>query len=82
MPIFEFKCLKCGDVFELLKMSSEDELEMKCPACGAEEFERVLSTSSYTMGFAKGESRGPEVRTRECSSGTCGTVELPGYSKS
>jgi putative FmdB family regulatory protein len=82
MPIFEFRCLKCEEVFEILRMSSEDEMEMKCPQCGAEDLERVLSTTSYAMGFAGGESRGPEVRTRECGAGSCSTLELPGYSKS
>ena len=81
MPIFEFRCLKCNDVFEILKMGQEDEVEMKCPNCGSENFERVLSTTSHTMGFSKGESRRPEVRSRECASGTCSTIELPGYSK-
>ena len=81
MPIFEFRCSKCNEVFEILQMSKEDEVEMKCPHCGSENFERVLSTTSHTTGFSKGESRGPEVRSRECASGTCSTIEVPGYSK-
>ena len=81
MPIFEFRCLKCNEVFEILKMGQEDEVEMKCPGCGSENFERVLSTTSHTMGFSKGESRRPAVRSRECASGTCSTIEFPGHSK-
>jgi putative FmdB family regulatory protein len=80
MPIFEFRCLKCNEVFEFFKTGS-DEVEMKCPHCSAEDLERVLSKTSYAMGFSKGESRSPEVRSRECAAGTCSTVELPGYSK-
>ena len=82
MPIYEFRCLKCDGVFELLKMSPEDEVEMKCPECGSEDFERVLSTTNYNVGFAKGDSQRPQVRSRECASGTCSTIDLPGYSKS
>lgn len=81
MPIFEFRCLKCNEVFEILLMSSEDEAEMKCPHCASEEFERVMSTTSYAMGFAKGESRGPTVESRECASGTCTSWNFPGHSK-
>ena len=81
MPILEFRCLKCDEVFEILKMGQEDEVEMKCPKCGSENLERVLSTTSYTMGFSKGESRRPTVRSRECASGTCSTIDLPGYTK-
>ena len=82
MPIYEFRCLKCNDVFEFLKFKDEDELEMKCPHCGAEDFERVLSSITYAMGFSKGESRGPTVESRQCSSGTCTTYEIPGHSRS
>jgi hypothetical protein len=73
--------MKCNEVFEILKMSSGDEVEMKCPHCDNESFERVLSTTSHAMGLSKGESRSPQVQTRECAAGTCSTVELPGYSK-
>lgn len=79
MPIYEFRCLKCNEVFEILKV--KDKVEMKCPHCESEDFERVLSTTSYSVGFAKGESRSPTVQSRECASGTCTTMEIPGYSK-
>jgi putative FmdB family regulatory protein len=81
MPIYEFRCLKCNEVFEILMVRTEDEVEMKCPNCGSENFERVLSTTSYAIGFGKGESRGPKVESRECASGTCTSWNLPGYSK-
>jgi putative FmdB family regulatory protein len=81
MPIYEFRCLKCNEVFEILMVRTEDEVEMKCPNCGSENFERVLSTTSYAIGFGKGESRGPKVESRECTSGTCTSWNLPGYSK-
>jgi putative FmdB family regulatory protein len=79
MPIYEFRCLKCNEVFEILKI--KDKVEMKCPHCGSEDFERVLSTTSYSLGFAKGESRSPTVQSRQCASGTCTTMEIPGHSK-
>ena len=81
MPIYEFRCLKCNEVFEILQMSSEDEVEMKCPRCGSEDFQRVLSTASYAMGEGKGQAEGPSVQTRECASGTCSTYTLPGHSR-
>jgi putative FmdB family regulatory protein len=82
MPIHEFRCLKCNEIFELLVLKEEDQLEMKCSHCESEDFERVLSTSSQAVGFSGGESRSPQVQSRECASGTCSTVTLPGHSKS
>ncbi len=81
MPIYEFRCLKCNDVFEILMVGSKDEVELKCPHCGAEDLERILSTASYNVGFSRGESRGPKFQSRECASGTCSTIDLPGYTK-
>lgn len=82
MPLYEFRCLKCNDVFEILIMRDEDEVEMRCPHCGSDDFERVLSSTTYAMGFAKSESTGPSVESRQCSSGTCSTYTLPGHTKS
>ena len=41
MPLYEFKCLDCGNLFELLIMKSEH--KVRCPACESESVERVLS---------------------------------------
>ncbi len=82
MPIHEFRCLKCDEVFELLMISEKDELEMKCPHCEAEDFERVLSTTSYAVGLSAGESGGPQVESRKCGAGSCSSITLPGHTKS
>jgi putative FmdB family regulatory protein len=81
MPLYEFRCLKCNEVFELLIMGEDEQMEMKCPKCGAEDFERVMSTTTYAMGPGKGASSGPSVQSRQCGSGSCSTYTLPGYTK-
>ncbi len=78
MPIYEFKCSKCEEFFELLVMKNEDQVEMKCPKCESENFERILSTMSYAMGSGSGQSPGVSTQTRNCSSGSCTTYEIPG----
>jgi putative FmdB family regulatory protein len=81
MPIYEFRCLKCNEVFEILMTSPQDEVEMKCPHCESENFERVLSTTSHIIGSPKGQSQRPTVESRKCASGTCSTVTIPGHSR-
>ena len=82
MPIYEFRCLKCDAVFELLKMSPEDEVEMKCPECDNQEVERVLSCVSYVMGnSSSGQSKKTKVTSKSCSGGTCATIDIPGPSR-
>ena len=45
MPIYEFKCKKCGNVFEYLQFKS-NEINAPCPACGDNNGEKLLSTFS------------------------------------
>ncbi len=78
MPIYEFKCLGCGDCFEILVMKTEGAVEMKCPKCGDENFERIMSTTRYAMGNGKEARAGVATQTRSCSSGSCTTYEIPG----
>lgn len=79
MPIFEFKCLKCGEYLEILVMNKDEELEMKCSKCGAMELERILSTTSYSMAAGGGAGQsGASKETKTCSSGSCTTYNLPG----
>lgn len=77
MPLYEFKCLKCQELFELLVMGENDTVEMKCPHCGESEFERVMSTASYAMSGGGG-APGPSVQSRACSGGSCTTYDIPG----
>ncbi len=41
MPIFEFKCKKCGEVFELLVRANE---KPACPKCKGKRLEKLIST--------------------------------------
>lgn len=76
MPIYEFRCLACGKVFELLKLKKEDDaLTMKCTKCHSPEIERVLSTINIGTSV---RGRKTKSTVKSCSSGTCGTIEVPG----
>ena len=77
MPIYEFRCMKCNDCFELLIMGSDDTVETKCPHCGSEEFEKIMSTTNHSVG-AGSDSPGPSSQTRTCSGGSCTTYDIPG----
>jgi putative FmdB family regulatory protein len=80
MPIYEFRCMKCNEYFELLIMNREEQVDMKCEKCGGGDIERILSKTSHSMGSGKSQSA-PAAQTRNCSSGSCTTIDLPGHSR-
>lgn len=47
MPIYEYKCIECGNEFDLRTSIAEAE-HVCCPKCGAKRLQRILSR------FAKG----------------------------
>jgi putative FmdB family regulatory protein len=80
MPIYEFKCLKCGEFIELLIMGQDDkDRELTCPKCNAQSFERVLSRTGVSIGSDAGQR--VSSQTRNCSGGSCTTYEIPGHSR-
>jgi len=45
MPIYEFICTACNELFELLVMSAKGIVQPPCPKCGSEKkVEKKLST--------------------------------------
>jgi len=44
MPIYEYRCRKCGHKFELIRKLSDVDSAAKCPRCAAENPERLVST--------------------------------------
>jgi putative FmdB family regulatory protein len=80
MPIFEFRCLECGNLFEKIVVKSDETMEMVCPQCRCESIERVLSRTSHVM--AKGAGERPTLTTKSCGSGnSCYTLDVPGPTK-
>lgn len=44
MPIYEYQCKKCKNIFEYFHLASGDKNAV-CPKCGSVEVERVMSFS-------------------------------------
>ncbi len=70
MPIYEFKCEKCGNVFEELKERTFEIKEVKCPRCGEQKARKLFSSFA-----ASSKSKEEKVSTSAsscCSGGFCG----------
>ena len=81
MPIFEFRCLECSNLFEKIFLASDERADIECPECRSASFERVVSKSSHVMGMGSGASQ-PKMTTKSCSSGnSCMSFDIPGPTK-
>jgi putative FmdB family regulatory protein len=59
MPLYEFRCNTCGNVFEQLIFSSDKEEKLTCPSCGQSDASRLMSLfSSGSSSSGKGLSSG------------------------
>ncbi len=82
MPIYEFKCSKCEEFFEVIVMASNDDNTIACPKCESMEFERVVSKTNFAMGSSStGQPAGVQTQERKCSGGSCKTYTVPGETK-
>jgi len=63
MPIYDFRCQKCGKVSEVFVHSMESST-VQCPACGGKDMEKLIS-ASFTM----------KTRTSTDNTTCCGRAE-------
>jgi putative FmdB family regulatory protein len=50
MPIYEYRCRKCGAKFEDFHWEDEEDKNLKCPQCGEINMERVALSFSKSCG--------------------------------
>jgi putative FmdB family regulatory protein len=85
MPIYEFRCDGCGQVFEHLALTKNEEKQACCPECGGEDLSRVMSSCASVVessGTSQGAAASTQVENRSCPNvGNCGTITLPGHER-
>ena len=59
MPIYEYRCRKCGEVFERFQKVNEGGDHLTCPYCGGKKPEKVLSSFSSSKSSEPSSSCGP-----------------------
>lgn len=67
MPIFEYKCKKCGTVFERLVARTES--QVTCDRCGSMRVEKLFSTFSANVA---------SMKPNPCSEGGCPSTGMAG----
>jgi len=65
MPIYEYRCDKCGHQFDFLARTQADKPQ-KCDKCGAKQLRKQFSSFAAVSGGAGSAA--------SCSTGSCGTA--------
>jgi putative FmdB family regulatory protein len=72
MPIFSYKCTKCGSLFERLEGVLRSDEELKCASCGSKDVSRQFSTFSVGKSSSKETEVSPAAPACPgCPGGTC-----------
>ncbi|MEO0098505.1 MAG: FmdB family zinc ribbon protein [candidate division WOR-3 bacterium] len=64
MPLRDFKCQKCGAIFEELCLRKGE--KVKCPKCGGKKLEILFSPFAFSRG-GSGVSSCSSCQTKKCS---------------
>jgi putative FmdB family regulatory protein len=62
MPLYEYQCEECGESFELLVRSSDQQDEVTCPKCGGKKVRKAISLFGVGASGRKAAS-GPSCST-------------------
>jgi putative FmdB family regulatory protein len=52
MPMYEYRCDECGNLYEQLRRMSDADRDLECPKCGSHDVERQLSAFAMSGGGA------------------------------
>jgi putative regulatory protein, FmdB family len=69
IPIYEFRCKKCKNVFEGLIFSPAEEKKLYCPECGAKNSQKIMSVFAGEKSNCSTYSS--TTCSPSCSSGYC-----------
>lgn len=68
MPVYDYKCRRCGAEFEKFLRSLAAASEVKCEKCGSARVEKLVSCCAISSG---GKGEGPASSSK--SSHSCGS---------
>jgi putative FmdB family regulatory protein len=82
MPIHEFRCMDCDYKFELLIMSKKEMDSIICPRCESPNVHKLMSVVNMAVDTKpRGPKSKPALQHHSCKSGSCATIDIPGYER-
>lgn len=74
MPVYEYRCEKCGKVIELFQQRLNKRESLACPACGSTHLTKLISSpASVRMGDSSSKGTTCCGREERCDTPPCST---------
>ena len=75
MPVYDYKCKKCGTEFEKFLRSLAAASTVKCEKCGSSQVVKLVTCCAVSAGgkTESGSSSNSSSSCGTCSGGTCST---------
>jgi len=73
MPIYEYRCQRCGQVSEFLVKTVSGGQNLSCPRCGSGDLEKLLSAPSLLKENTASPGHTCCGRTERCETPPCST---------
>jgi putative FmdB family regulatory protein len=67
MPVYDYKCQKCGKVFEKFIRSLSAAAEVKCEKCGSAKVKKMVTCCAISSG-GKSENASSSKSSHSCGS--------------
>lgn len=74
MPVFEYRCKKCGSTYDVFHRGREITEDVVCPSCNSREHTKLISAPSLSFGTSASSrnSDSPSCNADgECCGGSC-----------
>jgi putative FmdB family regulatory protein len=62
MPVYDYRCTNCNSAYDVFHKGKEKMEDILCPKCGSNEYKKLMSAPSISMGSSSGG----------CETGNCG----------
>lgn len=62
MPIYEYICIKCNNIFSALQKMGASEKDTTCPGCGSDDVKKKLSSFCCSPGSGPSHSSSSSPR--------------------
>jgi len=73
MPIYEYRCGKCGKVTEILERKLDSNENVICSHCGSDELEKLISAPARVTMSNRGGATTCCGKTERCDTPPCET---------